>query len=239
VTVPALLAVAHGSPDPRAESVLEALVARVGSERPGLTAVLAHLGHTEPDVPTALKSLVARGFDEIVVVPLLLTAAYHARVDLPALLDRARVTYPEVSIAQAEVLGPHPLLFSLVRRRLAEAGADPSTSVVLGAIGTSDAGANAELADVSASLGASIGFASGKPDVAEVVVAVRRRGVRSVAVASYVLAPGKLPDRFGMTSADIVTRPLGAEPEVVEVVLERFDSVVASRLCGGVSPQFT
>jgi sirohydrochlorin ferrochelatase len=60
-----------------------------------------------------------------------------------------------------------------------------------------------------------------------------------VAVASYVLAPGKLPDRFGMTSADIVTRPLGAEPEVVEVVLERFDSVVASRLCGGVSPQFT
>jgi sirohydrochlorin ferrochelatase len=236
VSSTALLAVAHGSPDPRAEPVLEALVARVRSERPGLAAVLAHLGHTAPDVPTALNSLVGQGFDDIVVVPLLLTAAYHARIDLPALLDQARLGYPEVSIAQSEVLGPHPLLFSLVRRRLAEAGADPSTSVVLGAIGTSDAGANAELADVAASLGASVGFASGEPDVAEVVQAVRQRGARSVAVASYVLAPGKLPDRFAETSADIITRPLGAEPEVIEVVLERFDLVASSRLCGNVAP---
>ncbi|MGH3261431.1 MAG: sirohydrochlorin chelatase, partial [Trebonia sp.] len=169
MTPPALLAVAHGSPDPRAEPVLEALVARVRAERPGLGALLAHLGHTAPDVRTALESLVADGFSSIVVVPLLLTAAYHARSDLPSLLETFRADHPEVDVTQSAVLGPHPLLFSLLRRRLIEAGADPSASVVLGAIGTSDVGANAELADVAGTLGASIGFAAGPPQIGDVV----------------------------------------------------------------------
>ena len=223
MTAPALLAVAHGSPDPRAEPVLEALVARVGAERQDLTAVLAHLGHTAPDVPTALESLVRRGFSDIVVVPLLLTAAYHARTDLPAILQDFRAGHPGVAVTQAGVLGPHPLLFSLVRRRLAEAGVDSSASVVLGAVGTSVPAANAELADVAATLGASIGFAAGPPTVGEVVGRLRAEGATQVAIASYVLAPGTLPDRFLAAGADAVTRPLGAEPEIVQIVLERYD----------------
>jgi sirohydrochlorin ferrochelatase len=224
MTEPALLAVAHGSTDPRAESLLEVLMARVRSERPGLTAVLAHLGHTAPDVQSALKTLAAEGLSEVVVVPLLLTSAYHAQVDLPAILKAARAAHPSLSIVQSEVLGPHPLLFSLLRRRLIEAGADSSTSVVLGAIGTSDAAANAELADVAATLGASIGFAATAPLVGDVVEDIRRRRAAQVAVASYVLAPGVLPDRFAATGADIVTRPFGAEPEIVDIVLERYDT---------------
>lgn len=223
---PALLAVAHGSPDPRAEAVLEVLMARVRAERPGMVVVLAHLGHTAPDVPTAIETLVGQGISDVVVVPLLLTSAYHARTDLPALLEAARVAHPEVSLIQAGVLGPHPLLFSLVRRRLVEAGADGSTSVVLGAIGTSDPGANAELADVAATIGASIGFAAGAPHIGDVVDEVRARGAAQVAVASYVLAPGVLPDRFAATGADLVTRPLGAEPEIVGILLERYDAAV-------------
>ena len=224
----ALLAVAHGSPDPRAEPVLEALVARVRAERPGLIARLAHLGHTDPDVPTAARSLVAGGARRIVVVPLLLTAAYHASTDLPAALDELRAERPDVEFAQAPVLGPHALLFALVRRRLAEAGADPAASVVLGAVGTSDPAANAELADVAASMGATIGFAAGEPAVGRVVDELRDRTGGQVVIASYVLAPGTLPDRFAATRADLVTRPLGAEPEIVGIVLERFDSVVAA-----------
>lgn len=226
MTSTALLAVAHGSPDPRAEPVHEALVARLRAERPGLTAVLAHLGHTNPDVRGAVAELVRGGFADVVVVPLLLGTAYHATTDLPRLLAECRGAHPDLVISQTGVLGPHPLLFQLLRRRLAEAGVDSSTSVVLGAIGSSDAAANAETADVAATLGATVGFATGTPDITDVVEQQRRDG-RHVAIASYVLAPGVLPDRFAATSADIVTRPLGAEPEVVSVVLERFDSVRA------------
>ncbi len=223
---PALLAVAHGSADPRAEQVLDALVARVRSERPGLVAVLAYLGFSDPSVPTALEALARQGVREVVVVPLLLTAAYHAKVDLPGLLSQAALDHPQLAIRQAEVLGPHPLLFELVRRRLAEAGAEPGMSVVLAAVGTSDPGANAELADVAATLGATIGFASGSPAIADVVAGQRARGARQVALATYVLAPGEFSDRLQDAGADVVTEVLGAAPEVVDVVLFRYDARV-------------
>ena len=224
---PALLAVAHGSADPRAEQVLDALIARVRSERPGLVAVLAHLGFSDPSVPGALESLARQGAGEVVVVPLLLTAAYHAKVDLPALLSQAALDHPQLVFRQAEVLGPHPLLFELLRRRLAEAGAEPGMALALAAVGTSDPGANAELADVAASLGATIGFASGSPAITDVVADLRARGARQVALASYVLAPGELADRLHDAGADVVTEVLGAAPEVVDVVLSRYDAARA------------
>ncbi|HEY5200545.1 MAG TPA: CbiX/SirB N-terminal domain-containing protein [Acidothermaceae bacterium] len=224
---PALLAVAHGSADPRAEQVLDALIARVRSERPGLVAVLAHLGFSDPPVPAALESLARQGVDEVVVVPLLLTAAYHAKVDLPGLLSQAALDHPQLAIRQAEVLGPHPLLFELLRRRLAEAGAEPGMSLALAAVGTSDPAASAELADVAASLGATIGFASGSAAITDVVADLRARGAKQVAIATYVLAPGELADRLHDAGADVVTEVLGAAPEVVDVVLSRFDAALA------------
>jgi sirohydrochlorin ferrochelatase len=226
MTRTALLAVAHGSPDPRAESTLDALIARVRSERPDLAAVVGYLGHSDPDVTRALNSLVAQGFSRIVVVPLLLTEAFHARFDLPAIVGLARASHPAVEFLQTAVLGPHPALFSLMQRRLREAGADDGTSLVLGAIGTADPQANAELADVAATMGATIGFASTEPDIAAVVAGLRAAGARHVAVISYVLAPGRLPDRFYDAGADVITDVLGAAPEVVEVILERYDTVV-------------
>src|ERR1700692_2329111 len=108
---PALLAVAHGSADPRAEQVLDALIARVRSERPGVVAVLAHLGFSDPDVPKALDSLARQGFREVVVVPLLLSVASRAPAALPGAPATAALDHPELAIRQAAVLGPHPLLF--------------------------------------------------------------------------------------------------------------------------------
>lgn len=226
VNSPALLAIAHGSPQPRAEPIMRELIARVRSARPDVPAVLAHLGFSRPDVHTAIDDLVTAGVRELVVVPLLLTAAYHVNTDIPQLLRAAEARHPGLRWIVAGALGPHPRLFALVRRRLAEAGAPSDAAVVLGAIGTSDPRANAELAGVAATLGATIGFASGEPDVADVVARLRERGHRPVVVASYVLAPGKLPDRFSETGADIVTEPLGADDEIVAVVLERYDAAV-------------
>jgi sirohydrochlorin ferrochelatase len=228
VTPPALLAVAHGSPDPRALPVLRELADAVRARRREPRVELAFLGHDQPDVATAMRSLAAGGVDDVVVVPLLLAAAYHAKTDLPGLLTSARATHPRLRIVQADVLGPHSQLTALLRRRLREADVDESAHVVLGAVGSSDAEANAGVAAVAAGIGASVGFASCRPDIADVVAGLREgaAGERRVAIASYVLAPGTLPDRFASAGADVVTAPLGAEPEIVDVVLDRYDAVV-------------
>jgi sirohydrochlorin ferrochelatase len=235
---PALVAVAHGSADPRAVAVLQALVARVSRRRPDLTVRLALLDHAEEhalaDVRTTLAAL-ARERRPAVAVPLLLTPAYHARVDLPAVLDEARRDSPGLRVTQAASLGPHPLLVGAAERRVREAGVwpgDPRTGVVLAAAGSSAPDAVDAVHGVAAGwaragwwdVRAAFASASG-PTVGEAVAALRRRGAPRVVVSSYLLAPGRLPDRVRgqayEAGAALVTDPVGDSDEVARLVLER------------------
>ncbi|MEU8269512.1 CbiX/SirB N-terminal domain-containing protein, partial [Sphaerisporangium sp. NPDC049002] len=79
--LPPLVAVAHGSRDPRASATVEALLDEVRLARPGVPVHAAYLDHSRPSLGEALA-----GLDEAVVLPLLLTEAYHSRVDIPAAL---------------------------------------------------------------------------------------------------------------------------------------------------------
>ena len=92
---------------------------------------------------------------------------------------------------------------------------------------------NAALADVAATLGATIGFASGTPAIADVVADLRARGARQVAVATYVIAPGQLVDRLYDAGADVVTDVLGAAPELVDLVLHRYDAALSATTAAG------
>ena len=102
---------------------------------PGLDLRTAFLGHAPPSLPQVLSTVDADR--EVTVLPLLLTAAYHSKADIPRML--ARLPRPRVSYGAT--LGPHPLLLRALERRLAEA--DPSafqnparTAVVLAAAGS-------------------------------------------------------------------------------------------------------
>src|SRR5690606_37015409 len=117
-----LVLVAHGTRDPAGEAVLAALAARVRAERPGHRVELAFLEISSP----LLADLPARLPEPVVVVPLLLAAGYHVRVDLPGVLARTR---PDAVVARP--LGPHPLLASALARRLAAAGLRTADAVVL------------------------------------------------------------------------------------------------------------
>jgi sirohydrochlorin ferrochelatase len=136
-SAPPLLAVAHGSKDPRAAATITGLMGLVGglASRRGLPVPdirTAYLGHAPPSVTRVLGALAGTGLAatglaarsrRIVVLPLLLTAAYHSEVDLPALLSRSRAAFPALRISYGEPLGPDPLLLRVLDRRLAECGA--------------------------------------------------------------------------------------------------------------------
>ena len=243
----AFVAVAHGSSDPRAAAAIGALVplvARRAKER-GLSAPdlrIAYLGHAAPSVPQIMRTF---GPDtQVRVLPLLLTAAYHSKTDIPRLLARvgtgAQVTY-------GEPLGPHPLLLRALERRLPGTAFEipAETGVVLSAAGSSDPEANATIvrlaarwqvrtgwfavrpAYASAATGGQGGTAG--PDPATAVTRLREAGARRVVVASYLLAPGLFADRIRDASlaagAAAVSPVLGAAPEVADVVLDRYMEV--------------
>src|SRR5262249_49165829 len=146
-------------------------------------------------------------------VPLLLTAAYHGRVDVPADIDRARTAGVTVDVGLATVLGPvdGPLLdrhaldlmTSALIRRLEQTGALAGSDRTLPAGAGSREDAALRTVDLVAdALGMALGrpcrtgYASGGgPGVAEAVAALRADGARRIAVGSYFLAPGLLHDR--------------------------------------------
>lgn len=233
---PVLLVIAHGSRDPRHAATVHALVERAGSLRPGLRVETGFLDFNAPAVPRVLERLAAEGVEDVVALPLLLNRAFHAKADIPAVLHEASARLPRLRIRQAEVLGPSPLLLSALERRLYEAGLDPSrkrsTGLVLASAGSTDPEAIAVIAEIARELrhtgwcAVRPAFASASlPRTEDAVGQLRAEGVRRVAVAPYVIAPGRLPDRIaaGAREADVVADVLGAAPELARLLLRRFD----------------
>ncbi|MGK5630812.1 sirohydrochlorin chelatase [Streptomyces sp. URMC 123] len=238
-TAPPLLVVAHGSRDPRHAATVTALVERVRALRPGLCVETAYLDFCAPSVPQVLDRLAAAGAYEVVALPLLLTRAFHARTDVPAVLREARARRPGLTVREAAVLGPSPLLVAALERRLRQAGVRPgdrdSTGVVLASAGSSDPEAIAVIADVAREwrrtgwCAVRPAFASASlPRTEDAVRALRAEGVRRVAVAPYVIAPGRLPDRIAEGAraggADVLAGVLGPAPELARLLLHRYDA---------------
>ena len=248
----ALVAVAHGSADPRAAAAISALVplvARRAADR-GLSVPelrVAYLGHAAPSVPRVMRAF---GPDtQVTVLPLLLTAAYHSKTDIPRVLARAGTA--RLNLRYGAPLGPHPLLLRALERRLPATALEnrSETGVVLAAAGSSDPAANATIAGLAAQWQAAGGWFGVRPAYAspaaaggqdstaaaggqdsttpgQAVTELLRAGARRVVVASYLLAPGLFADRIRdaalAAGAAEVSPALGAVPEVADIVLDRY-----------------
>jgi sirohydrochlorin ferrochelatase len=161
---------------------------------------------------------------------------------VPGAVTRAASRLPGLEITTSPVLGGHPGLSTAALRRLTAAVAgplhDPGLGVVLAAIGSSHAPANAAVADLVAGWTRRFGWHGGcaafatttTPTVSDAVAALRAGGAKRVAVAQWILAPGLLPDRIvrDATAAGApVADALAADPGVVRAVLDRYDETAA------------
>jgi sirohydrochlorin ferrochelatase len=235
--------IAHGSRDPRHAETVRALTAHVAAARPTLRVETAFLDFCTPSVEHAIHRLAADGVQNAIALPLLLTRAFHAKTDIPAVLSESTAPYPSLRIRTTDVLGPSPLLTAALERRLQEAGlhpADrPTTGVVLASAGSTDPEARAVIAAIARHWRRSAGWRAVRPAFASAALprtedAVRRlraEGVRRIAVAPYVIAPGFLPDRIARgaaeSGADILAPVLGPSPELATLLLHRYDEAAA------------
>ncbi|MCE1180120.1 sirohydrochlorin chelatase [Actinomycetota bacterium] len=190
----ALLLVAHGSRDPRSAQTLERLRDRVDGRWDAGPVRLGYLEQRDP----LLEDLLEQEPGEAVVVPLLLGAAYHARVDLPERLDRSGRA---ADVRVAPVLGSSDDLEACAAHEIDVLRAnDGVDAVVLLGAGTSHAEAQGEFADLAKRLGQRSGvtvraaYASAAWPVGDVVTGLIGSGHR-VGVVPWFLAPGVLLDR--------------------------------------------
>ncbi|MFJ5143359.1 sirohydrochlorin chelatase [Streptomyces sp. NPDC088707] len=232
---PVLVAVGHGSRDPRARATLGRLLERVGELRPGLDVRLAHIELNTPLLDATLAELAAEGRDAV-LVPLLLAPGHHVTHDLPAAL----AAVPGLHARVAGPLGAHPLLVEALADRLAHAGWTPedgasgAAGVVLASAGSRDPRSGAELRRIAVLLGERLGgvpvvpaYASAAaPTVPEAVRALAARGRHRVAVASCFTAPGLFATRAAAHAPWIASAPLGAHPALARLVLHRYDGAL-------------
>jgi sirohydrochlorin ferrochelatase len=205
-TLAPLVLAAHGSADPRFAEVITALAAIVRARRPALEVRVGYLDHERPD----LGSVSAPG---CVVVPVLLTNGFHVHIDIPSRAGGAAITAP---------LGPDRRLAIVLADRLRGTGWRGGP-VVLAAAGSADEqaldDARAAAADLSHELGVEVTAAfigSGQP---------RLRA--AAAIATYLIAPGRFADAAkaaGIATGACVAEPLGADPILADIILDRYDA---------------
>jgi sirohydrochlorin ferrochelatase len=237
MTAPALVALAHGSRDPRSAATIKALVDEVRAMRPDLRVEVAFLDLSKPSFQTVVDKLVRAGFDEVVVVPLLLSEAYHARVDVPSAVLEATTRHPGLQVRATKVLGLEPIFLDVLDRRMREAlcaaRCRELDALVLAAAGSSDPLANQLVTRLARQWGTRhklptvAAYASAAPPATgEAVRQFRAEGRRHIAVGSLFLAPGNLLDRATELAVEAgavaVSAPLGADPEVARTILARY-----------------
>ena len=234
---PALVAVAHGSRDARSAATISTLVDRVRWLRSDLDVRLAFLDLCAPRLEAVLATV-----PRAVVVPLLLGRAFHAKVDVPGAVARAVAARPGLDVTVADVLGPDPRLETAALRRLAEVGVspdDPGVGVVLAAAGSQQASSNADVAAVAGRLAQHTAWqvipafaCAARPTVPDAIATLQAAGARRIAIASWFLAPGLLPDKVLHQARDtaLLAAPLGADPAVAEVIADRHHAAAGSAI---------
>ncbi|MFJ3912083.1 sirohydrochlorin chelatase [Streptomyces vinaceus] len=229
---PTLVAVAHGSRDPRALPAALALLDRIRELRPRLDVRLGHVELSRPLLGETLRDTAGAA----VLVPLLLGRGHHVKRDLPAAAARAA----HLDTRVAAPLGPHPLLVEALYERLLEAGWAPGagSAVVLAAAGSRDPDAAADTRRTAALLRERLGgapvvpaYASATaPTVPDAVRALAARGHHRIAVASYFTAPGRFAAQCAAAAPGPASAPLGDHPALARLVLHRYDEALARRL---------
>jgi len=238
-----LVLTAHGSADPRSAAITHEIAHGIRLLRPWQAVRVAFCEQSTPNLRDVLADL----HGPAVVTPLLLASAYHARVDIPALIREAGIREAGIREAgstaiRAETLGEDPRLLTVMRQRLAELGItarERGVGVLVVAVGSSHAAANARTATVAADLtrgtswSTATAYATGPHSgVGREIELLRRRGARRIVLAPWFIAPGVITDRVAAVAEAAgaeMTAPLGSHRFVAETVLDRFDQAISAR----------
>ncbi|HEU5486602.1 MAG TPA: sirohydrochlorin chelatase [Microlunatus sp.] len=200
---PTLIGLAHGSRHARVAEGVRAVLDTV-TETTGIPSVAAYLDLTAPDLQTVAAELAGRGEQTAVVVPLLFTDAFHARVDVPdAVAEAARTSGLHLELAP--ILGTGDDLAEVVAGRLSTTGTRAGEPVLLYAVGSSRPEANAAVAGLAERLSARrggpvrAGFGTSAPRASDVLAELVAAADGSGTVVPLFVAPGLLLDGFEPT----------------------------------------
>jgi sirohydrochlorin cobaltochelatase len=149
-----ILIVGHGSREDSGNQEIREFTEQWRARRPDWRIELCFIEFAPPEMNAALLKA-ARTSSRVLVVPLILNAAGHVKMEIPEAIEQARLACPQTEILLAPHLTACDPILAILKRRLRKAMnaldmPDPTTTgvVVLGR-GSSDRGANGEMAKMA------------------------------------------------------------------------------------------
>jgi sirohydrochlorin ferrochelatase len=241
-TAEGLLLVGHGSRSSEGAAEMLAIARLVAAALPEVAVDVGFLEMTEPPAGPVLDGLAAAGCGRVVVLPLVLLGAGHAKSDVPALVLEGRRRHPDLDVHFGSPLGISRDLVGLLGGALTAAGG-AGLPLLLIARGTSDPDANGDAHKVARLLGEWVGSpfvhtaftGVTDPVVPAGLEVFARLGYDHMAVAFWFLCTGVLVERARVEIAAFTAAtgvvgvdagPLGADPGVVPAILERYEEAV-------------
>ncbi|MDH5327812.1 MAG: sirohydrochlorin chelatase [Gammaproteobacteria bacterium] len=204
-----VLLVGHGSRHAEGNREIELFATQWRSKNPHWKIQVCFIEFAEVLLDTGLE-LAARSAARVIVVPLILNAAGHVKMEIPQYIDRARKQFPQVEFIYARHLGAAEPILAILKRNLRNIMMtmdmpDPkSTGVILLGRGSSDRVANGEVAkmarwifEVSDHERVDIAFTGiTYPRLETVVKQQQRLGLTQIAILPYYLFTGTLIERI-------------------------------------------
>ncbi|MDY0964397.1 CbiX/SirB N-terminal domain-containing protein [Massilia sp. CFBP9026] len=103
-----LILFAHGARAASWAAPFERLRDATQARTPDAEVVLAFLELMTPSLPDTVAAMVARGIDQVTVVPVFLGQGGHLLRDLPALCDTIRAAHPGLDLNVVGAIGEDP-----------------------------------------------------------------------------------------------------------------------------------
>lgn len=245
-----LLLIGHGSQDVAAAVEYYQFADRVAAYL-HLPVYPGFLELTDPPLEAGIRASVAAGTRRVIALPLFLGAAGHQKNDVPAILNKAKMQWPQVDFKYGAPLGGQAQIISVLAQRAEEAiVASPAaisaaeTALLLVGRGSSDPDSNSEVYKTARLLweGREYGWVEAAfcsltpPNLSAGLDRCVRLGARRIVVLPYLLFTGIIRQRIGdqarAAQAEypgveiLVADHLGVHPQVVEALANRYQQVI-------------
>ncbi len=205
-----ILLVGHGSREASGNSEIECFVKHWRNHLPQLRVEVCFIEFADVLLDEGLDNAAQYGLP-VIIVPLILNAAGHVKMELPEHIEKARLRHPKVDFVFCKHLGASEEILVILKRNLKKSMAkidvpDPrTTGVVILGRGSSDRVANGEIAKIARWL-----FEEGDHDLVDIAftgithprleTVVQRQitlGMKQIIVLPYYLFTGTLMNRIG------------------------------------------
>ncbi|MDQ6989039.1 MAG: sirohydrochlorin chelatase [Mariprofundaceae bacterium] len=204
-----ILLVGHGSREPSGNDEIEAFAQEWRKRKPKARIEVCFIEFADVTLDAGMD-LAAKDSTRVIVVPLILGAAAHVKMEIPHHIADARKRHPKVEFIMAKHLGATDKVLKALKSELSKAmlGLDApdakNTGVVLLARGSSDKVANGEIAKMARWLFEETGHEMVDlaftgitfPKVETVVQRQVACGMKQVVVLPYYLFTGVLIERI-------------------------------------------